>query len=804
MWTYLVRIILRNRLVNLIIILLLTAFMAYEAFHVKLSYHLVRMLPESDTTSIIYEDFKKRFGEDGCVMFIAIQDSNFYTLDKFNSWYDLSYQIKNIKGVEDVLSVAWIYNLVKNDTSKHLDFLPVIKEELKSQEELDSISELIKALPFYDNLLFNKETDVTLLLVTLDKELLNTKSRVKVLREIKEKADAFSLKYDLDIHYSGLPYIRTITAKTLEDELIFFIYLVALIASVLLFFFFRSVRAVVFPAFIMVVTVIWVVGTMTLFGFEITMLSGILPPLIIVIVVENCIFLLNKYYEEYRNHRNKIKALSRVVQRIGNANLLTNMTTAAGFIAFTITGNKILTEFGIIASVNIMVAYILTLFLIPIFFSYLPPPKERHFRHLEKSVVSKIIPKVVFVVQHHRNRIYIITIIFIILGIWGITKLRTTGNIVDDISKKDKLYKDLMFLEKHFNGVMPFEISIDTKEKNGIFKNNAKTLYKIKRLQKIFTRDTLFRKYFSRPLSIIDGISFFYQAYKGGNPKYYILPPPSKLKELTDYTSNIGERDAFHSFIDSTKRYTRMSIQLANIGTREIKWLTDTITPMVNKIFPPEEYDVTFTGTSVVFLKGSNYLVKNLLSSFGLALVIILILMALMFTSLRMVVISLVPNLIPLLLTAALMGILGISIKPSTILIFSIALGISVNDAIHFLSRYRLQLQINNWNIKDSVLAALRETGFSMIYSSVVLFCGFAVFVLSSFGGTEALGYLVSFTLVVALFSNLFILPSLLLTMDKQITTKAFKEPLLEIFDEEDDIELEHLEIENIDTRGSA
>ena len=778
--------------------------MAYEAFHVKLSYHFVRMLPESDTTSIIYEDFKKRFGEDGCVMFIAIQDSNIYTLDKFNSWYDLSYQIKNIKGVEDVLSVAWIYNLVKNDTSKNLDFLPVIKEELKSQEELDSISELIKALPFYDNLLFNKETDVTLLLVTLDKELLNTKSRVKVLREIKDKADAFSLKYDLDIHYSGLPYIRANTSKKLEDELIFFIYLVALIASVLLFFFFRSVRAVVFPAFIMVVTVIWVVGTMALFGFEITMLTGILPPLIIVIVVENCIFLLNKYYEEYRNHRNKIKALSRVVQRIGNANLLTNMTTAAGFIAFTITGNKILTEFGIIASVNIMVAYILTLFLIPIFFSYLPPPKERHFRHLEKSVVSKIIPKVVFIVQHHRNRIYIITIIFIVLGICGITKLRTTGNIVDDISKKDKLYKDLMFLEKHFNGVMPFEISIDTKEKNGIFKNNAKTLYKIKRLQKIFTRDTLFSKYFSRPLSIVDGISFFYQAYKGGNPKYYILPPPSKLKELTDYTSNIGKRDVFHSFIDSTKRYTRMSIQLANIGTREIKWLTDTLTPTVNNIFPPEEYDVTFTGTSVVFLKGSNYLVKNLLSSFGLALVIIMILMALMFTSLRMVVISLVPNLIPLLLTAALMGILGISIKPSTILIFSIALGISVNDAIHFLSRYRLQLQINNWNITDSVLAALRETGFSMIYSSVVLFCGFAVFVLSSFGGTEALGYLVSFTLVVALFSNLFILPSLLLTMDKYITTKTFKEPLLEIFDEEDDIELEHLEIENIDTRGSA
>lgn len=801
MWTFIVRIILRNRLVNLVIIFLLTGFMLYNAMQVKLSYQLAKMLPSTDSTYIAYENFKKQFGEDGSVMFIGIQDTNLYAKDKFGDWYDMTEDIKGISGVQEVLSVARIYNLRRNDSLNRLDFQPLIRQRPQSQEEVDSLKQLIFSLPFYKNLLYNPDSDVTLIMVTLDKKILNSKKRVSLLQEVKDRVDEFGEQYNLKIHYSGLPYIRTVTAKTLEDELVFFIYLAAIIASIILLLFFKSFRAVFFPILIMGITVIWVLGTISLLGYKITVLTGILPPLIIVIVVENCIFLLNKYHTEYRIHRNKIKALSRVVQRIGNANLLTNATTAAGFAAFTITGNKILTEFGVVASINILVAYLLTLILIPVVFSYLPPPKERHLGHLERKTVKGIIAKVVHIVLNYRNTIYVIAAMIIGIGIWGMTRLETTGNIVDDISKKHILYKDLMFMEKHFKGVMPLEISIDTKEENGLFKNNARALYKLKRLQRLFIKDSLYSRYFSRPLSIVDGISFIYQAHRGGNPRYFIVPPPSQLRELKQYTRNMSSDNTFKSFIDSANRITRMSIQMANVSTGEIEMLTDSLRPEIDKIFPPDDYTVELTGTSVVYLKGSKYLMKNLVSSLLLALTVISVLMALLFTSFRMIVISLVPNIIPLIMTAAMMGFVGISIKPSTILIFSIALGISVDNAIHFLSRYRLQLRFNNWNIKNSVLEALRETGYSMIYSSVVLFFGFSIFILSSFGGTEALGYLISFTLVIALLSNLFILPSLLLTLDKHITTKAFKEPLLEIFDEEEDIDLDELEI---DTRGSA
>lgn len=799
-WKYPVRLILRNRLANLIVILLITIFMGWQATKVKMSYEMARMLPESDSTSIAYEAFKDLFGQDGSVMFVGIQDERIYQVEEFNDWYQLSWDIRHVDGVEEVLSIGKIYKLQRNDSTALMDFIPVVSTMPENQAEVDSIREVIRKLPFYDGFLYNSENNVTMIMVTLDKAKLNTKSRVQLIEDIRNLCDDFGEEHDVKMRYSGLPFIRTITTKKIQNELYFFIVLALVIASGILMLFFRSLKAVFFTMLIVGITVVWVLGTISLFNYKITILTGILPPLLVVIVVENCIFLLNKYHNEYLQHGNKIKALSRVVSRIGNANLLTNTTTAVGFAAFIITGNRILTEFGIIASINIMVAYLLSLLLIPTFFSYLPPPKTRHTRHMEGSLVSRIISRIIVIVQGRRRLIYIITIILILAGLVGISQLRTTGNVVDDISKKDKLYKDLDFFEEHFKGVMPLEISIDTRTENGVFAHKGKTLYKIRRLHRLITRDSVFSKYLSRPLSVVDGISFLYQAHRGGDPKYFIMPPPTQLADLNQYTTGMDTSSShpFQSFLDSTSRITRVSIQMANIGTHEIQMITERLRPEIDKIFPPEDYDVEMTGTSVVFLKGSSYMVKNLLQSLLLALLVISLLMALLFTSARMIVISLIPNLIPQLMTAALMGYLGIPIKPSTILIFSIALGISVDNAIHFLSRYRLQLKLNDWNIKPSVIAALHETGYSMIYSSVVLFFGFGIFIISSFGGTEALGYLIPFTLLIALLSNLFFLPSLLLSLDKYITTRSFREPLLEIFDEEEDIDLDELEIEEI------
>lgn len=782
MWTYLVRLILRKRFWNILVITLITLFMGYQATKVQMSYEMAKMLPATDSVNIVYDNFKKTFGEDGSVLFVGIQDSSLFQLKKFNAWHDLTYQIKEIDGVEEVISLSKLYYLTKNDSTKKFDFKPVVQYKPRTQEELDSIKGIINNLPFYDGLLINRQTKATLMMITLDKNKLNTKNRVALINEIKSEVEAFSIKQGIEVHYSGLPYIRTVTSKKVENELRMFVLLSLLIASLALYFFFRSFKAVIFPMLIVIITVIWAMGLISIFGFKITILTGIIPPLLIIICVENCIFFLNKYHYEFRAHGNKVKALSRVVTRIGTANLLTNATTAVGFATFIITGNKILVEFGIVASITIMSTFILTLVLIPIFFSYLAPPELHHTKHLDNKNINDFLAWIEKVITFKRKIVYLVMFTVLGIGIYGVTLLKTTGNIVDDIPKKDPLYVDLLFFESNFKGIMPFEISIDTKKDKGVMRLSV--IKKIDELQKII------HSYpeLSKPLSIAEVVKFAKQAYYNGNPDFYQLPDNGELSFMAEYLPKLNnkKRSIMNSFVDTNFRVTRISVQMANIGTNDIKRIQENLRPRIDSIFNPQKYDVKITGTSVVFLKGTNYLIKNLIQSLILAIILIALLMAVLFSSVRMIILSLIPNLIPQLLTAALMGYFDISIKPSTILIFSIALGISVDNTIHFLSRYRLELRINNGNIRESVLFALGEAGYSMIYSSVVLYLGFSIFMLSTFGGTQAMGLLISFTLLLGIICNLFLLPSLLLSLENLITTKNFNKPIIKLFNDED------------------
>lgn len=782
MFKFLVRIILRYRLANLIIIGLLALFMIYKMTGVKLSYEMAQMLPESHPTQVAYHEFKEVFGEDGSVLFIGIKDQDLFRRDKFRAWYDLTWEMKSIDGVQEVVSIAHTYKIIKNDSLQRYDFDPVFTSFPETQAELDSLKKLIYSLPFYEGLLFNSETGATVMAVTLDKEKLNTKSRLILVDEIYEASKKFSAETGIETHLSGLPFIRTTIMKKVQSELKLFLVLSMLIASIALFIFFRSFKAVIFPMLIVVITVGIALGMMVLFGYEITILTGILPPLLIIIGVENCIFLLNKFHHEYRAHGNKVKALSRMLHRVGNATFLTNLTTATGFAAFTLTGNKILVEFGIIAAINIMVVFLLTLILIPVFFSYLQPPKVRHIQHLNNKFTINILEKIVYIVLNHRKKVYLISTIIAVVGIAGITRLKTSGNVVDDIPHKDRMYQDLLFFEREFSGVLPFEIQIDTHRKRGV--TQLATIRKINQLQ-----DTLATyPVFSSPMSVAEVTKFLRQAFYNGNVAMYGLPTQQEQSFILRYVPGMDQerRTLMNAFMDNEMQVTRISIQMANIGTRDIQHLIDDLNPKIDEIFPPDQFDVTLTGTSIVFLKGTDYLVRNLLTSLIIAIIAITLMMSMLFSSFKMVTISMVPNLLPQILTAAMMGYLAIHIKPSTILIFSIALGISVDNAIHYLSRYRMELKSTNWDIGRSVISALRETGFSMIYSSIVLFFGFAIFTLSTFGGTEAMGFLISFTLIVAVLSNLFVLPSLLLSLDKRITTRKFEEPFIELFEEDE------------------
>ncbi len=770
--------------------------MGYKAMNVKLDYNLPRLLPEEEKSNQEYERFIEVFGSHGNVIVLGIKDEDIYQLKNFNALYEMGNAIKELPGVDDIISIAHVYNLTKNEHEKKFDFKPIVQHKPETQEELDSIRQIINSLPFYDGVIYNKETGALMIPVTLDKDLVNSESRKKLVYSVRNKVREFEEKYNIKVKFSGLPYIRTGITVLLKREMKLFTILAAVLAAIILYLFFRSLRVVIFCLLIVAIGVVWSIGSMALFGFLITGLSGLIPPLIIVIGITNCIYLLNKYHQELRLHGNKIKALTRMVQKIGSATFMTNVTTAIGFATFILTKSQVLVEFGIIASLNIILVFVVSILIILIVFSYLPPPKEKHTKHLDYKGVRNVLHNFTYVVNYQRKYVYGITIFLVVLGVIGVTKMKTTGNLTDDLPKNDPARVDLKFFEENFGGVMPFEILIDTKKKRGA--TQLKNIEKMEELNKVLAG----YPEFSKPISITEVLKFSHQAYHNGRESRYKIPSQQKLTAMALYFKKQEGDKLLNTLIDSSKQIARVSVRMADLKTNEMFAIKEDLQPKIDSIFNPDKFDVSFTGTSVVYLEGTRYLVKSLFISVALAIFLIAILMAIMFVSFRMVLVSLSPNLIPLLLTAAIMGYFDIPLKPSTILVFSIALGISVDNTIHFLAKYRQELKALNGNIKASVNRALEETGVSMIYTFIVLLFGFGIFVFSEFGGTRALGLLVSITLLLAVLANLLFLPSLLLSLEKSITTRSFKDPMIEIFDEEEDIDLDNLKIMSKDSKN--
>lgn len=786
MWQRIARIILRNRIAFMIAIGILTLFMGYQASRVQMSYHQKSVLPSSDSTLIVYEEFAKEFGQEGNVIFFTVQDANFWQIDHLKAWKSLGEKLQNLKGVDAVASV--VHNTIaleKNTTQRKFEPYNIFPKKLETQAQIDTLRDQLLRIPFYKGKLYDEKKHSYMMLITANKEIMDSKARIPFMNTLKKELQQFAASHALSTRITGLPYIRVETAQMIKKEMFLFMLLSALVTTIILFLFFRSFRSMFFSLLVVAIGAVWAIGTMSILGFEITLLTAMLPPLLIVIGIPNCIFMINKYHAEYTTHGNKIMALQRVIMRVGNAIFLTNLTTASGFATFIITSSAILVEFGIVASLNILLLFVFSIILIPCIFSMQPPPKRRHTKHLEYKYVNKFVNKLVFIVENHRKWVYGLTVLVLALSAIGISQMKNTGYVIDDLPKEGQIMSDLTFFEKQYGGILPFEVIVDTKKPKGVMR--LKTLQDIDN----FSKQLVDLQQFSSPLSIVEMAKFMNLSFYNGAENQYRIPTnQTAFRYLLTYAKNSGKgqtNDMLKSYVDSTGQKTRVTFYMKDIGTSAMKDVQEKVDSIAAKMLPKERYQVTTTGSGVVFYKGTSYLVRNLLLSLALAIFLIASFMAFMFSSKRMVVIALIPNIIPLLVTAALMGYFGIPIKASTILIFSIAFGISVDDTIHYLAKYRQDLSITKWNIKKSVNMALRETGQSMLYTSIILFFGFLLFSFSDFGGTKALGILVSITLLTAMFSNLILLPSLLLSLEKSISNKDFKRAAMRIYVDEEE-----------------
>ncbi len=778
-WNTLARIILRNRAIISIIIIGITVFLGFQWKNMKFSFSEANLLPDDHEVNTQYNNFLDKFGDEGNLIVMAVKDSSLFTPEKLKAWNDFNNSFKKYKEIDLVVSIADLKILKKESNPDRFELTPFIKDSAYSKKQVTEYEyQLFNKLPFYEGLVYSNKSKTIQSGIYLNKDIVNTNIRKVFIEKIlNPSVKEFEDKHKIDVKVSGMPYIRTMNSQNIMDEIQIFILAALLVTSLIFFFFFRSFRATFISMTAVIIGVMWAFGLLGLLQYEITVLTAIIPPLVIVIGIPNCIFLINKYQQEIKKHGNKAKSLQRVITKVGNATLMTNVTTASGFATFALTESKLLKEFGIVAALNIIALFILCLLVITIIYSYLPQPEERHLKHLKRDWVEKMVDWMEHMVKTKRIAIYIVSIIILIISIIGIYTIKISGSLLEDMPKTAGFYKDIEFFENEFDGIMPLEILIDTKRKKGVLK--LATLKRMEQLELLLEETPKL----SKPISIVNLVKYAKQAYYNGNPKYYQIPTSQERNFILPYLKNFESKaGVMRSYVDSTGQYARITTFMKDVGTEEMERIELNLEPKINKIFPKDNYDVSFTGKALIFQKGTNYLVWNLVFSLGLAIILIALFMAWMFRSFKMIVISLIPNLLPLLMTAGLMGYLGVPIKPSTILVFSIAFGISVDDTIHFLAKYRQELKANHWRIQKSVFASLKETGISMFYTSTVLFFGFSVFMISSFGGTKALGGLISATLLFAMLANLLLLPSLLLSLERNIANKkTLKEPKLNI-----------------------
>ena len=778
-WAVIARLILRNRILILLSIAAVTVFLALQWENMRFTRSEIILLPDDHPINIQYNEFLELFGEEGNALVLAVRDTALYAPENFNRWNKLSKQLEAFPEISFVISTDNLKELVKDNEGQKFVLKPFLEEEIQTKKELDSITTyLFNNLPFYENLLFNKESGTVRTIAYLDQDIVNTNVRKDfVLNDLTSLINSFEEETQLDVRVSGMPYVRTLNAQHIIDELGVFIGAALIVTSLIFFFFFRSFRATFISICVVVIGVMWAFGVLGLLRYEITVLTSIIPPLIIVIGIPNCIFLINKYQHEVKKHGNQALSLQRVISKIGNATLMTNATTACGFATFIITDSKLLTEFGTVAAINILGIFILSLLIIPIIYSFMPLPKTKHLKHLNKRYLDAFVNWMERIVRDKRITVYIVAVLSLIISIIGIYQIRISGSPIEDMPQSADFFDDIRFFEEEFRGIMPVEIVVDANREKGILK--PATIKRMNQIGEIIEETPEL----SKPVSVVNLVKYSKQAFYSGIPKYYQLPTSQENTFIMDVVRRSeGNEGLLENFVDSTGQVARITTYMRDVNTERMEEIERELVSEINKIFPEERYRVYLTGKALLFLKGTKYLVRNLALSLSLAILLIALFMAYLFRSFRMIVISLVPNLLPLVITAGVMGFVGVPIKPSTILVFSIAFGISVDDTIHFLAKYRQELIANQWRIQKSVYAALRETGISMFYTSIVLFFGFSVFVISSFGGTVALGALVSATLVFAMLANLILLPSFLLSLERSIANKRIlKKPQIDI-----------------------
>ncbi|MEO1055233.1 MAG: MMPL family transporter [Bacteroidota bacterium] len=731
---------------SLAFVILGTLFLAFFLKDVKFNYEFESFFPTDDTDLDFYLAYRETFENDNDYLLLGIEhqpsvfDSAF--LNRVDQVADGLKELNLVSSVFSLLDVK--YPVIS--AAGYFE-IPALHTDAPEKYKIDS-TKIFRNESLVGNAISKDGRHLALL--------------IKHKQQItKPEADSLVVQITDLMHQHGFDDYRLagkakaqgIYINKMQEELTIFLSISIVLVTIFLTLAYRTWWGVIVPLVVVLLSVIWIIAIMGLLGKSLDILMILLPTIMFVVGMSDVIHILTKYIEELRLGVNKIRALRLTLKEVGLATFLTSLTTSVGFVTLITASISPIREFGIYTAIGVFTAYVVAFTLLPPILLFLKKPKISDQKVYKKRWINFLGQSFLWVLKNGKA-VMVFSLIITTLSIIGIYRIEINTYLIEDIPNNDPLKEDFSFFDEQFGGSRPFELSVQVRDTSRTVYDLA-VLKEIDKVENYLTEEYGVRNIAS-PVLIAKSLN---KAVNGGLEKAFELPQNERdLKKVKRYIRRIQRSNQGASLTDQKARQARISGKMADIGSAITLQRTQEFYQFVHQHIDKNLISCRITGTSNLIDKNNLYLTANMLEGLGIAFGVIAIIVGILFKSIRMIFITLIPNIIPLLIVAAIMGYFGITLKLSTSIIFTIAFGIAVDDTIHFTSKLKIELQKGR-----SLLYAIKRTyistGKAIIITTAILSGGFLTLVLSSFGGTFYTGLLVSLTLVFAVLIDLTLLP---------------------------------------------
>lgn len=738
-----------SSLLVLTIIAILTALSVFYASRLRFDYNFDNFFPKGDPDLAYYFSYRDKFGNDNDYLLIGLDNGGSLFDRQFLQKVDtLARFMQQQPHVESVLSPT----TVKSPIIEQFGYfeIPYLHPDEPERYTQDSIL-IYQSRELVGTLFSEDATAVSLFVQTSDD--LGKEPGDSLISAMYGEIERLGLR---EHHVAGKVLAQSVFIEKMKIELAIFMSASILLVILFLWIAFRTAWGVLVPLVVVLLSVIWSLGVMGLFNKPIDVMTVLLPTIMFVVGMSDVIHIMSRYITEIGQGATKIQALRVTIREVGMATLLTSLTTSVGFLTLLTTSIVPIQEFGVYTAIGIFLAFVLAFTVLPAILLLIKRPNPRRARRTDLSWPMLLRRVYTFVLRRPYPILYT-SMGIVLISLIGISMIKVDTTLLEDLGDDDPIIKDFQYFEEKFSGVRPFELHL--------IAGPDKSMYDLEVLQEVDQLETyLYQTYglnfITSPATVVRAI---HRAQNGGLPDYYTLPASQReMKQVQRRLAAFSKRSELRAVVTADQREGRLAGKMTDVGSVRAAELNDSLRAFIDQRINPELLQTRITGSAVMLDKNNDYVVSNMLQGLLIAFLVVALLVGLIFRSLRMVLISLVPNIIPLLMIGGIMGFLGINMTVSVSIIFTIAFGIAVDDTIHFLGKLKVELRKGKslpYAIKTTIISA----GKAIIITSCILVAGFLTLVLSSFDATFYVGVFVSLTLVFAVVADLLLLPVLIL-----------------------------------------